>query len=304
MIFRRPDWTLEGKDWPHRSHSRFVKCADIDWHVQILGSGPVLLLLHGTGASCHSFRELMPLLASRFTVVVPDLPGHAFSVASSTFTPSLSAIARALAQLLVELKMSPVATIGHSAGAAVLAQMLLDRSIAPLCLVGIGAALLPIRGLAGAFFPSAARLLDRSRFAAQLVALRARDAKNVERLVRSTGSTLNPDGIELYQRLARWPGHVAAVLAMLANWNLDSLFRSLPAIDTHVLLLAGEKDGAISIAEQREAAALISDSRLVVVPQAGHLLHEEQPALVARLILEEIDESMKRERGLRSPWEK
>ena len=51
----------------------------IRWHVQRMGAGPALLLLHGTGAATHSWRALAPLLAEHFTVVAPDLPGHGFT---------------------------------------------------------------------------------------------------------------------------------------------------------------------------------------------------------------------------------
>ena len=53
-----------------------VAAGGLRWHVQVAGDGPVLLLLHGTGAATHSWRDLLPLLAERFTVVAPDLPGH------------------------------------------------------------------------------------------------------------------------------------------------------------------------------------------------------------------------------------
>ncbi len=36
---------------------------------------PVLLLLHGFPSSSHMFRDLIPLLADRFHIVAPDLPG-------------------------------------------------------------------------------------------------------------------------------------------------------------------------------------------------------------------------------------
>ena len=42
-----------GRDVPP---SRFVEAAGLRWHVQILGNGPTLLLVHGTGASTHSWR--------------------------------------------------------------------------------------------------------------------------------------------------------------------------------------------------------------------------------------------------------
>jgi pimeloyl-ACP methyl ester carboxylesterase len=43
---------------------------------RMAGEGPVLVLVHGiTGSSAH-WKQIMPLLAERFTVVAPDLLGH------------------------------------------------------------------------------------------------------------------------------------------------------------------------------------------------------------------------------------
>ena len=44
-----------------------------------MGDGPDLLLLHGSGAATHSWRDLAPLLARDFRVIAPDLPGHGFT---------------------------------------------------------------------------------------------------------------------------------------------------------------------------------------------------------------------------------
>ena len=57
------DWDRDGAGWPNRSSSRFVVSGAMRWHVQIMGQGPVMLLIHGTGASTHSWRRLAPLLA-------------------------------------------------------------------------------------------------------------------------------------------------------------------------------------------------------------------------------------------------
>ena len=76
-----PRWAIEGRNWPHRGHSRFVLAGRLRWHVQTFGpdTAPIMLLLHGTGAATHSWRDLAPLLAMRFRVIVPDLPGHGFT---------------------------------------------------------------------------------------------------------------------------------------------------------------------------------------------------------------------------------
>jgi magnesium chelatase accessory protein len=276
-------------EWPQTEHSRFVERGGIRWHVQVMGSGPTMLLVHGTGASSHSFRDLMPLLAERYTVVVPDLPGHAISTAPPLFEPSLPATAAALDELLEALQMTPTVAVGHSAGAALIARMTLDRAIAPQLLVGLGAALVPFRGVARAIFPPTARFLAHTSLAARLIALRARDGNNVARVLAGTGSALDERGVELYRRLTARPGHIAAVLAMMASWDLEPLYAELPDLDTRFLLVAGERDRAVPLSQQREIADRAPGARIVVVPGTGHLVHEEAPARVARLILDEGD---------------
>ncbi len=72
----------------------------IRWHVQRMGEGPPLLLIHGTGAATHSWRGLMPMLARHFTVIAPDLPGHGFTQSPPAHRLSLPGMASDLSQLL------------------------------------------------------------------------------------------------------------------------------------------------------------------------------------------------------------
>ncbi len=59
-------WERDRGSWPNSGASRFVTAAGIRWHVQQMGSGPALLLVHGTGASTHSWREVLaPILPAR-----------------------------------------------------------------------------------------------------------------------------------------------------------------------------------------------------------------------------------------------
>ena len=277
-------WDTDGRDWPHRAASRFVEAGGLRWHVQQLGSGPVALLVHGTGASTHSWRELAAALAHRHHVVMMDLPGHAFTQSLPPGRATLPAVATGLATLLERLRLAPEIAIGHSAGAAILARMALDGRIHPQLLVSLNGALLPLPGLPGAVWLPMARMLAANSLAARLFAWRAADPAAVRRLVASTGSRLDDAGVDWYARLVRNRGHVMATLQMMASWDLEALQRDLPRLATPLLLLVGADDSTVPPSESERVASLVPRSRVLRLAGLGHLAHEERPLEVARRI--------------------
>jgi magnesium chelatase accessory protein len=282
----RPVWEVDGIGWPNRTSSRFVRAAGLRWHVQVMGSGPAALLLHGTGAATHSWAGVAPLLAERFTVIAVDLPGHGFTQMPSTGRMSLPGMSDALEGLLAVLEVKPVVAVGHSAGAAILCRMSLDRRIAAGRLVSLNGALLPFRGLPGQIFSPMARLAASTSLLPRLFAWQAGiDREMIDRLIRDTGSALDAQGLEMYRRLARRPGHVAAAIAMMANWDLHALVHDLPSLAVPLVLVTGTLDRAVRPAEARRVQALLPDARIVDLPGLGHLAHEERPAEVAELVI-------------------
>jgi magnesium chelatase accessory protein len=280
-----PDWSREGRGWPNADHSRFVAAGGLTWHVQVAGSGPVLLLLHGTGAATHSWRDLLPLLTPHFTVVAPDLPGHGFTRGGLKDGPTLPGVARAVAALLRELDMDPTLIAGHSAGAAIGLRMLLDGLVKPGAFVALSPALLPFPGLAAQLFPTLAKMLFLNPFAPHIFARMAGPTREVERfMLKSTGSTIDAAGIELYARLFRKPAHIRGTISMMASWDLEPLKRDLPRIAVPVRVLHGDRDAAIPMNKAREAAALIPLATFERLERLGHLAHEEDPGHVAGVI--------------------
>jgi magnesium chelatase accessory protein len=280
-----PNWEREGRDWPNRDASRFVKASGLRWHVQQAGEGPVILLIHGTGASGHSFRDLVPLLADRFTVVVPDLPGHGFTDMPPFHELSLLGMSGALSGLLRKLSVQPVLVVGHSAGAAVLVRMALDGSISPRAIVSLNGALLPLRGMPRHLFAPAAKLVARLPLLPQLMARRAADPETIRRLIRSTGSRIDARGMELYRRLASNASHVCAAFGMMANWDLDALARDLPRLGTKLVVVTGSNDLMVPPEEQRRVRLFLPAAELVSLPRLGHLAHEERPNEVTDLLI-------------------
>jgi magnesium chelatase accessory protein len=292
-------WESDGANWPHRARSRFVAAAGLRWHVQRFPGpapdAPCLLLLHGTGASTHSWRDLAPLLAQRFEVIAPDLPGHAFTglppqgVGSPQLT--LPGMARALRDLLQALQRQPSWVIGHSAGAAIAVRMCLDGLIAPQRLAGLNAALLPLGGLAGPLFSPVAKLMAAAPLVSKLFAWHARDPNVLQRLLASTGSSLDPIGTALYQRLVSSPAHAQGALGMMANWDLPALAAGLPRLAVALDLLVGTRDRTIPPTQAEQVMDRLSRTArggLIRLDGLGHLAHEEDPARVAALLLNTV----------------
>ncbi|MBK1716643.1 alpha/beta fold hydrolase BchO [Thiocystis violacea] len=280
-----PDWEREGSDWPNRESSQFVSAGGLRWHVQRMGQGPVLLLLHGTGAATHSWRDFAPRLAERFTLIAPDLPGHGFTSAPPQDRMSLPGMAASVGALVETLGVQPELVLGHSAGAAILIRACLEGRIAPRGLISLNGALLPWRGLPGRIFSPAAKLFATNSLVSTLFALRARNRKVIQRLVDSTGSTLEPAGVDLYQRLIRYPSHVRASLSMMAHWDLGLIEQGLPQLKTPLFLIVGEQDSTVSPREARRVRqGLRPDAELIELVGLGHLAHEERPYEVADVV--------------------
>ena len=280
----KPEWDVEGRDWPNRSASRFVTAAGFTWHVQEMGDGPVLLLVHGTGAATHSFADLAPMLAKQFKVVSLDLPGHGFTDMPPGGQVGLPKMAKAVAALLTELNIKPQLVAGHSAGAAIAIQMVQDGSIAPKNIISINGALLPFPGVAAVAFPALAKLLFLNPFAAPFLAWRGSDPKAVTRLIEGTGSKLDARGIDLYARLFRTERHVAAAVGMMANWDLVALKRDLPKLSVPLVLITADRDRAVPPRAANEVKALVPKAKIIPLKGLGHLAHEEAPAEFAKII--------------------
>ena len=290
------DWERDGAQWPLRAYSRFVQTPSLRWHVQYAphpdGQAPTIVLLHGTGASTHSWRDVFPLLNARCGVLALDFPGHAFSAmpaaqdVASLF--SLPGMASGVAQLLKQMGIEPHTVVGHSAGAAVACMLSLGGHVQPQRIVSVNGALLPLDGLAGQFFSPTAKLLAKAPLVPELFSWRAAQPAVLQRLLDGTGSHLSGAGRALYRQLITNPSHSAGALAMMAHWDLHQFWARLPPLQTPLELVVGERDLIVPPSVSLRAARALQRQPMpgvVKLAGLGHLAHEEQPQQIAELIL-------------------
>lgn len=285
---KRLDWQSDGKDWPNRALSRFVEAGGQRWHIQRAGKGEALLLLHGTGASTHSWSGLLPLLARQFDVLAMDLPGHAFTQNLHRLDVSLPGMVRALTGLLEAERFKPSAIIGHSAGAAIAVKLAPLLAPPPRQVIALNGALKPFGGPAGLIAPLMAKALAINPFAYHALARGGRDPARVEKLIEGTGSRPGPDYLKFYGRLFGNPAHVAGTLSMMAAWDVSDILPPFGRAGFPLHQITGACDRAVPSQLAAELAQRYRWATTTRLPGLGHLAHEEDAARVAGAIFETL----------------
>ena len=95
--------------------SRFATVNGLKLHYLTAGHGPAVILLHGYAQNSRMWRPLMPLLAVKFTVIAPDLPGIGDSDIPKNGLDMKSAAAR-IHDLVGSLGIKKAEIVGHDIG--------------------------------------------------------------------------------------------------------------------------------------------------------------------------------------------
>ena len=255
-----------------------------------IGSGPVLLLVHGITNSSASWRPVMRLLADAgHTVLAPDLPGHGGSERHRG-DHSLGAHASILRDLLQVLGLPRVTVIGHSLGggvAMVFSYQFPDR-VERLGLIDSGGLGREVSGLIRAATLPGAELV-----------IRAATTPRVLQAVGAVGGALGRVGLKPGADLAEVAGGVASLgdaerraafvrtarsIASPFGQRVSAADRLYLAAEVPVLLVWGEQDPVIPFAHAQAAHAAMPGSRLEVFPDAGHFPMLDDPHRFAALV--------------------
>jgi pimeloyl-ACP methyl ester carboxylesterase len=254
-----------------------------------------LLLIHGLGDEADTWRHLIPSLSARYQVLAPDLPGFGRSDKPER-SYTLSFFQETLMELLDELGIARATLVGHSLGGAIAQSLALahPERVAGLILIG------------GSLVARSQRI----GLATMLFLIPGLGEWSYNRLRRDPDAaygTLRP----YYSDLDRLPEADRAFLYQRVNERVWSdgqrraflstfrhLARALPAqqraIPARLAALAlptvgvwGERDQVNPVENGRVLVELQPSARLVVVPGAGHNVHQEDPQAVLTVMQEQ-----------------
>ncbi len=257
----------------------------LDWHVQLGGSGPLLVLLHGTGSSAHSWAEVVPALWPLATVLAVDLPGHGFTVGATPAQLTLPQMASELDALLKALQLAaPRMAVGHSAGAALALRWAMAGVLPPQQIVGFNPSLVPPPALYTQLLaPVVSPLATSSWMAAGLSRLAAR-GHLVNSMLTSTRSAVPEAQRQRYATLFSQPSHVQGAMGFMAAADLPAINAAGSQLSQPLTFVVGIQDAWVPEHRLRPVLAASFPQATVERWPGGHVLHEEQPAQAAALL--------------------
>jgi len=265
--------------------SRFVEVDGLDVHYRDEGAGTPIVLLHGTGASLHTWDAWTDVLGASHRVIRLDLPGFGLTGPHPRGDYRIDAYVELVDHFLARIGVGRFALAGNSLGGqiawrfAVLhpdevsALVLVDaagypRTLPPLLVFRIGR--WPV--ISSLFSHLDPRML-------------------VERTLRQTygdPTRVTPELVERYYELALRPGNRAAFGARTAT-PFEDQTAGLSALRVPVLVLWGDKDSLIPVSDARRFAADIPGATLRIYPGLGHVPMEEDGRNTAADVREFLD---------------
>ncbi len=235
---------------------------------------PVVLMLHGFGGSLHSFEAWATGLAATHRVIRIDLPGSGLTGADPSGDYSDERGIELLAALLTQRGVARATVLGHSMGGRLAWRFAAAKPerVDKLVLVAPDGFASP--GFEYGKAPEVGALVKLMTVALPKAVLRM----SLAPAYAKPGAVMTDEVVTRYHDLMVAPGVRPAIIARMQQLNLLPPEPLLRTIQAPTLLLWGEQDQMIPVANAQDYLKAMPNARLVVLPGVGHVPHEEAAA--------------------------
>jgi len=285
---RDADWQKCRQVVFHSEHSRFVDVDGVRVHYQEAGDpkAPALVLIHGFASSTLVWSKVFLKLAEAgYRVIALDMLGYGYSAKPRNGEYTIAGQAKLLMRLLDALGIPRAVIIGSSYGGAVAATCALDypERVDKLVLVG---AVSNNRPLAYKLMRVFGSPVVGDVVSPLLIGSRRLLRRRMKRVYDRHSWVLDERRVDARHLPLRAAGTQRAIIRTVRSWDAERISRDAHLIGQPTLLLWGENDIEIPLADGERLHEEISGSRLIVFLNCGHLPHEEYPESFMNVVID------------------
>jgi pimeloyl-ACP methyl ester carboxylesterase len=268
--------------------SQFIEINGLTVHVKTIGHGePVFVLLHGFGASLFSWHAVMEPFSQYGTVIAYDRPAFGLTKRPMTWTGenpySPQASVELLLGLLDHFNVQKAILVGNSAGGMVSMQFTLQHPDRVQALILVDPTVYE-----GGGGPSWLRPFyntpQMNHLGPLIVRSIQRSGINLIKMAWYDPSKITPETMAGYTKPLRADNWDRALWYFTAANQPSGLPERLSEFTLPVLVITGDTDKIVPTANSVRLAGALPNAKLVIIPQAGHAPHEEQPALFMQAV--------------------
>ncbi|WP_328396785.1 alpha/beta hydrolase [Streptomyces sp. NBC_00390] len=264
---------------------------------------PPALYVHGLGGSSQNWSALLLLLEDVVDGEAIDLPGFGDSPPPDDCNYSVTGHARAVIRFLDARGRGPVHLLANSMGGAVCTRVAAVRPDLVRTLTLVAPALPELRVQRSAVPTALLALPGVALLFSRLTENWSAEARTrgVMELCYGDPSRVTEEGLrnavaEMERRMGLpyfWDAMARSARGIVDAYTLGGqhgLWRQAERVLAPTLLVYGRRDQLVSYRMARKAAAAFRDSRLLTLPDAGHVAMMEYPEAVAQAVRELLDE--------------
>ena len=254
--------------------SSFISIDEINVHYRDVGKGQAILLIHGTGASLHTWEKWIDILSSGYRVISFDLPGFGLTGPDPNHNYQISRYSAILDSLMVKLKVDSFHIAGNSLGGLVAWRYTTQFPQKILTLNLIDAAGLPQPGKKPPFIFQLAKLPVLSTLLQKVTPKSIIENSMLD--VYKNDQLVTEKLIDRYFELSLREGNRTAFVKRMSQLNEKLDISDLKKITAPVLIQWGKDDRWIPLAKGYEFKELIPHAELKIY-NSGHVPMEENP---------------------------
>lgn len=266
------------------NESQFIEIDGMDVHYRDEGAGDIIVLIHGTASSLHTWDKWVEELKGSYRVIRLDMPAFGLTGANANGDYTIKSYTSFLNTFLKELSVESFYLAGNSLGGNIAWNYAVDYPEQIKKLVLINSSGLPTNKAQPWIFKMAKTPIVSSLFLS--ITPRFVVKKNLEQVYHDDSKVTEALVTRFHDMSLRTGNRQAFIDRARTDFKLGNSvnYARLKNVKSETLIIWGEDDEWISLNNGKQMDSLIPNSNLSIIKNSGHVPMEENPSQSATIM--------------------